>query len=105
MLVLASNVNFTMMRPLPGPTLLTYATPVGSDQVQPLGEVTPKLPLPDAALWLELVELRVHMQEITTWFTVKLWPPTEIVPERVLMLVLASNVKFTVPLPLPVLVV
>ena len=58
--------------------------------MQPLWEITPKLPLPDAALWLELVELSVYMQEIPTWFTVKLRPPTEIVPERVLMLVLAS---------------
>jgi hypothetical protein len=35
------------------------------------------------------------------WLIVKVWPCTEIVPERGLVLVLASTVKLTEPLPLP----
>ena len=72
-------------------------------QAQPLGEVIRTVPLPLSELKETLLENREYVQRMPSWVMVKTSPPIVRLPTRKLTVGLASTVKETVLLPLPVL--
>ena len=76
-------------------------SPLKTDQLQPSGEVTSTLPTPPSESKLTLVKERERLQSILLWVIVKTRSSTVIVPDRGSVEELASTVKDTEPLPLP----
>ena len=60
-------------------------------QLQPVGEVTPTVPVLDPALKETLMEERAYVHGAAVWLTVKVWPAIVKVPVRAVTLLLAAT--------------
>lgn len=89
---------------LPGDPLVTVSQAVAllvAVQLHPLGAVTVKLPVPALEVGLADVGETVGEQGAPDWVTVNVLPPTDTVPTRDVVAVLAATVYENVPLPVP----
>jgi hypothetical protein len=101
--VFAAALKFTVPLPVPlaPAVMVSQVAPVTVIQLHPVPAATLTLPVPpDAGKVCETGE-RVIVQLAPACATVKACPPIVIVPERLVVVVLAAALKLTVPLPEP----
>jgi hypothetical protein len=106
-LAAAENATVPFPLPLAPPVTLSQAgVPVAAVHVQPAGALTAVVPLTAFAPTETLVGASEYVHGAPDWFTVKVCPPTEIVPWRACDEGFAStsNVNASLPLPLAPLV-
>lgn len=91
--------------PLPLPlaplSMVSQAAPLDAVHAHAAGSVTATVPCAPAAATEAPVGASAAVQTTPAWVTVKVWPPTVIVPVREASAVFAATAKFTVPSPEP----
>ena len=107
LLAVTAQATVALPEPLVGVQVSQPGAPLDAVQLQPFTAVTVTVPLPAPAVTFTLgAEIEYVQGSVTpACVTVKDWPAMSNVPERTLVLVLASRVNVAVPLPLPLLLV